>query len=154
MLIEPWALCLVEDKMLRLEEFNRMSVKHIEIIDEWWASVKDHNFSEDSPFSKVLPTDHGFMIFHNNDPICSIFLYPINGSQIAIVGFPISNPVADKQIRREALSILVAGIENKAKSMQYNFLFSYAGNMVAKSFFERFGFVRGNENITNFVKKL
>ena len=153
---EPLELCLemVNRMNFKLEEFNRTSNHHIGIINQWWEKVEDHNFSKDSPFSQILPTDHGFMVFHNEDPICSIFLYPIYGSQIAIIGFPISNTLADKEVRREALSLLVAGVEAKAKALQYKFLFSYAGNMVAKQFFGRFGFKSGNENITNFVKKL
>lgn len=139
---------------LKLEEFTRLSKRHLDIIDSWWEKVEDHKFSKDNPFSRVLPTDHGFMVFNDDEPICSIFLYPIFGAQMAIIGFPVASPVADKGVRKEALSFLVAEVEAKAKALQYKYLFSYAGNSVGKGFFEKHGFSKGNENITNFIKRL
>ena len=140
--------------MFKLEEFTRISQKHIEIINEWWNHVEDHSFSEEKQFSSYLSTDHGFMVFKDDKPVCAIFLYPIYGSPIAIMGFPISNKEASKEIRREALEFLVAGLEKRARFLQYKILFGYAGNTVAKQFYSRSGFMKATENITNFVKKL
>ena len=140
--------------MLKLEEFNRASKRHEDIINSWWNEVEDHSFSEEKQFSSYLSTDHGFMVFKDDKPVCAIFLYPIYGSPIAIVGFPISNKEASKEIRREALEFLVAGLEKRARFLQYKILFGYAGNTVAKQFYSRSGFMKATENITNFVKKL
>ena len=140
--------------MLKLEEFNKISKKHIDIINEWWNHVDDHSFSQEKQFSQYLSTDHGFMIWDDDKPICAVFLYPIYGSPIAIMGFPISNQNAFKEIRREALKMLVAEVEKKARSLQYGLLFGYAGNAVAKEFYNRSGFMKATEGITNFIKKL
>lgn len=139
---------------LKLEEFSRVDRDKLGIIDLWWAEVKDHSFSDKRPFSAYLCTDYGLMVYEDKRPICAIFLYPIMGSCIAIVGFPISNPLVTKELRREALKLLVAGAEEKAKKMQFSLLFGYAGNMVAKKFYDKFGFMKATENITNFIKKV
>lgn len=155
MLTELLVLYLVEDNLnLKLEEFNRLSEKHIGIINEWWANVSDHSFSQEKQFSSFLSTDHGFMVWDEDKPICAVFLYPIYGSPVAIMGFPISNQNAFKEVRRKALELLVAGVEKKARSLHYALLFGYAGNTVAKEFYGRAGFMKAAENITNFIKKL
>lgn len=94
------------------------------------------------------------MVWDDDKPICAVFLYPIFGSPIAIMGFPISNPNAFKDVRRKALEMLVAGVEDKARKLQYSLLFGYAGNAVAKEFYNRSGFMKAAENISNFIKKL
>lgn len=137
-----------------VEEFSRISERPIGIINEWWNAVEDHSFSKEKEFSKYLATDHGFMVWDEDKPICAVFLYPIFGSPIAIIGFPISNPNAFKEQRRQALELLMAEVEKKARKLQYSLIFGYAGNNPAKAFYDRFGFFRANDNISNFIKKL
>jgi hypothetical protein len=100
-------------------------------------------------------TDFGFICFNSEDrPIVAIFLYPVAGCQMAMIGFPIANPNVFRDERQEALSLLVAGVEKEAKRMQYTYLVSYAGSKGAVELFNRENYKVADQSVTQFVKRL
>ena len=131
----------------KLEVFNKHSRKHTELISLWWKDKTDVQVEQ-------TMTDHGFMVFSDDRPIAAVFLYPVYGCKMAMIGFPIANPLVFKEERRMALAALVAEVERAAKTLQYDYLLSYAGSNGAKEMFNRLGYVKGDENVINFVKKL
>lgn len=132
----------------KLEEFMKHSRKHSELLNLWWNEKTGENHSDE------IASDHGFMVWNDDRPIAAIFLYPVYGCKMAMIGVPISNPLVFKEERREALSFLVAGVEKKAKSLHYDYLMTYAGSNGAKEMFSRIGYTKGDENVVNYCKKI
>jgi hypothetical protein len=96
-------------------------------------------------------SEYGFVCVDDLDPVAVMFFFPVMGSKIAMVGYPIANPNSDK--RREALIMIVAEIEKYAKKMGYKWLVSYPGNEAAQSLFRSFEYVPGDSCI-NYIKRL
>ena len=146
---ELLVLYSVEDNLsFKLEEFAKHSRKHSELLQLWWNDKTGENHSDD------VASDHGFMVWNDDRPIAAIFLHPVYGCKMALIGTPIANPLVFKEERRAALDFLVAGVEEKAKSLHYDYLMTYAGSNGAKEMFSRIGYVKGDENVINYCKKI
>lgn len=132
---------------LKLETFDRFSAKHNWFLHTW---TKARNFD--------LPTecmsDYGFMAFDGETPLAAMFMYPVVGADFALVGFPISEPRADKDERKQAIDTLVAEIEKVAKTLNYKFLVSYPGNKASQAIFERLEYASPERDVIQFIKKL
>ena len=94
------------------------------------------------------------MVYDDERPIVSVFLYPVLGSAMAMIGFPIANPLVFHEKRREALSFLVAGVEAKAKYLKYELLVSYAGNKGARELWNRENYKIADKEVVQFYKRL
>jgi len=134
--------------MFKLVEFNKGNHEIHEMINLWWAGHMDKQLSS------MVKSEYGFMIYDDERPIVCAFLYPTIGSRMALVGFPIANPLVFFEKRREALKHLVAGIENKAKDLKYELLVSYAGNKGACALWDREGYKIADKEVTQFYKRI
>lgn len=147
MLNGHWGLCLGNSHYIK--KFDRSNPATIELIQLWWKEKMDSNLGPD------VMTDFGYMCFDADDrPIAAAFLYPVAGCDMAMVGFPITNPNVFMDERREALECLVAGIEKEAKRMRYKFLVSYAGNKGAAGLWERENYKPLDKSVIQFGKRL
>jgi hypothetical protein len=146
MLTGHWRLSLASHY---IKQFDRTNYKTIELLQLWWKDKTHANLGTD------VMTDFGFICFNSEDrPIVAIFLYPVAGCQMAMIGFPIANPNVFRDERQEALSLLVAGVEKEAKRMQYTYLVSYAGSKGAGELFNRENYKVADQSVTQFVKRL
>lgn len=117
------------------------------ILKSWW-----HARGVD--LDELTATDHGFLISDNNIPIASVFLYPVIDCKMAMIGFPVSNPDIDKDLRREALTELIGCVEARAYHMNYDYLIGYPGNEASMKLFERHNYKVLDENVKQFGKRL
>lgn len=133
---------------LKLERFNLADNTEVGLVNQWWSAKAG------KPLSAAVRSDYGFMAYKDDSPVVAVFLYPTLGSRMAMIGFPVANPIIDKSTRREAISFLVAGVEQFAKELKYDFLVSYAGSKGAVELFERENYRVYDQNVTQFIKGL
>ena len=131
------------------KNFDRKCHKTTELIKLWWEEKTKAKLTNE------IMTDFGFMVFNNEDrPIVAGFLYPVAGCQMAMVGFPIANPLIFQEERREAIAFLVASVEDYAKKLKYDFLVSYAGNKGAIGIWNRENYTVLDKEVIQFGKRL
>jgi hypothetical protein len=134
--------------VLRLEKFDKGNRELHDLINLWWLDKSEKELSS------AVKSEYGFMVFDDERPIVCAFLYPTLGSRMALIGFPIANPLVFFEKRREAIKHLVAGMEAFAKELKYDFLISYAGSKGAKDMWDRQGYLIADKDVTQFYKRL
>ena len=129
-------------------QFNKGNCEIHEMINLWWLDKSDKELSS------MVKSEYGFMIYDDERPIVCCFLYPTIGSRMAMIGFPIANPLVFHDKRREALKALVAGVESFAKDLKYDLLVSYAGSNGAKELWNRENYKIADKEVVQFYKRL
>ena len=120
--------------------------QHYKLIESWWIEREGA-----APQPDML-SHYGWISFFNQRPIAALWLYPILGSKVAWVGWPIANPDSGKLERNLALDTVFDKIENTAKEMGYKYIWTTSGvNPVQNRLKER-GYKQGDSNITQYWK--
>jgi len=108
-------------------EFNirRLKDSDWETLVSWW---------EKWPEWTVMPKDFfpdngkgGFIVEKNDKPIVAGFLYLTN-SKGALLEWIVSDPDYRESDRNNAVELLITGVENVCKSMNYKYVFSIGRN--------------------------
>lgn len=100
-----------------------MTVKRINtqelypILQSWWDG---HNFPHVSP--SILP-EYNFVCYNEDKPVYSISFYNTD-SNLVWLGFPVSNPYVENTDRRGCFKHLIEGVEEYAKELNYQVLFT------------------------------
>jgi len=134
--------------MLKVVEFNKGNSSIHDLISLWWQE----RFSKD--LSGLVRSEYGFMAYDDERPIACVFFYPTIGSSMAMIGFPLANPLVFAEKRREALTALVVAVEEKAKYLKYDLLVSYAGNKGAQELWNRENYKIADKEVVQFYKRL
>jgi len=132
----------------KLVQFNLCTIPEVGLVKKWWQDKAG------KPLSDAVRSDYGFMAYKDDKPIVAVFLYPTLGSRMAMIGFPVANPEIDIGDRRDAISFLVAEVEQFAKGLNYHYLVSYAGSKGAVEMFERENYGVFDKDVTQFIKRL
>jgi hypothetical protein len=95
------------------------------------------------------------MVFNDADrPLAALFAYPVVGGSLALLGFPIANPNAFRDERRDALKALATAAESAMRKLNYSYVVSYAGSKGAKELFSRLEWHKAETQVELFVKDL
>lgn len=123
---------------------RRMSEEDYSIASDWW---KGH-------IGRALPracvSDYGYM----SDDVACMFLFPVMGCKMAMIGWPIGNPESSKDARDASFPLLIEFIEDEAKSMGYDWLTTYASRKSVNERFEAAKYLVGDNPVTQYVKHL
>jgi hypothetical protein len=105
---------------------------------EWWLSWKDW---QAHPTKDMLPDNGkgGFIVEYNNKPIVAGFLYLTN-SKVGWLEWIISNPKYKGKNRKEALELLITGVENVAKQQGCTCILSIGRNKSLIKIHEKLGY--------------
>ena len=132
--------------------------------------VKKHNKIDVFPTYKKWCQEHGF-------PIMDIQLFPENAfmvylqennfdvplymvwfwhtdSSMAQVGFPVSNKSISKNKKQGALDFLFNEVSKYAKRKKYLLLFTTSNTESIVDSLKKSGFVYGDQNVSQFLKKI
>lgn len=120
---------------------------HNGFIQKWWESRQDIDF----PVG-LLP-DIGKVMYDEEHPVAAAFLYTTN-SKIAWVGWPISDPESDKDIRDEALDRIFRNLHDLAKQKKHTMIWSTSGIPSLQERLERLGYIVGDKGINQYFKEL
>lgn len=90
----------------------------------WWKWWKWPNMAKE-----LLPMNGcgGLMVYKGDIPIAAGFLY-LSNSKVAWLDWIVSNPEYRDKDRKEALELLITGLENVAKLQGYSIIISIARN--------------------------
>ncbi len=117
--------------------------EHYDLIKKWW---QDHNWL---PIDKNILPKTGLIV---NDCVAG-FLYQTDSS-LAWVEWIVSDKNSDKKLRKESLYILINELTNIAKDMGFTHTWSWLENENLIKYFTEQGYVFGDRNMTNVIKRL
>lgn len=86
--------------------------------------------------------------------LAAVFMYPVMESKVCFLGWPVTNPAADKNLRRKALDNVIIEAEYKAKRMGYMFMNTYASVDAVELRFVEHGYIYGDKSVNQLIKKL
>ena len=119
-----------------------------EILCEWW---KDWRWTP--PAKDFLP-ETGYMIYYNDEPICAGYVYMTN-SNVVLLEWIISNfKFKNKEIRKEALLMLIQTITSLAEGLGKKYIYSLLKNQPLIELYKKLGYLEGDSNATEMIKKL
>jgi|TARA_R110000803_G_scaffold105384_2_gene173587 hypothetical protein len=119
-----------------------------DILVQWW---KDWRWTP--PKKDFLP-EMGYMVYYNDEPICAAYLY-ITNSKVVLLEFIISNfKFKDKLIRKEALLMLIQTVTSLAEGLGKKYVYSLLKSKSLIEIYSDLGFVKGDTNSQEMLKKL
>ena len=131
-----------------------ISIRAYEQVDfpklaQWWVSrtsveISPRTLSE----TGFVASDDVF------GDICAIFLYPIQGSEVCWIGWPISDPESPSELRDEALDAMLTVTHEEAKNRGYGVILTTTGIPAVGSRLEKHGYNIGDTGIAQYWKEL
>ena len=119
---------------------------------KWW---KDNRFPPPD-FDYLPQVDgvlQGIMVYNDDVEICGGFIINTTVPKGAMIEYIVANfEVKDRELRKEALRLLINTICDVCKEMSKTFLFTSLKNKGLKKSFEDCGFVIGSQNTTEMIK--
>ena len=120
-------------------------------LKEWWMW---HRFPP-PPIELLDNLRFGIMVHNDTENICSGFIFFTNAKQYGLMEYIVSTyKVRDKQLREQALILLIDSLIQIAKSKGVKVLFSSLKNQNLKKHYLKSGFIEGSTNTTEMICKL
>lgn len=123
---------------------RKVTRKDLPIIQQWWKQRLDINFNLE------ILSDFGYMVDNN----AALFLYPVMGSKVAWLGWPISNPETSKEDRDKALNCLFDIIHKEAKELGFKYIWTTSGVSPVQERLVKQNYVVGDTNINQYWRQL
>jgi hypothetical protein len=127
---------------MELQQYN--ASKHYEDCVIWWK------LREFPVVPQAMLSHTGFVV----EGVAACWYYPVFGSGFCYLGFPVTNPSVDKEKRDQALDLIMENIIDTTKKLGYKYLITTTGLDVMRNKFNKHGFVLGDQNIDQFIKRL
>lgn len=106
---------------------------------KWWLGWKDWRVH---PSKEMLPGNGtgGFMVESDGKPIVAGFLYLTN-SKVAWLEWIVSDPEYKGKDRKEAIELLINGVENVARKQGFEIILSVGRNKSLLKIHEEMGYI-------------
>lgn len=130
---------------------NLIETDYIELLD-WW---KWHRFP--APSRELLPDDisTGVMVSKNGENICAGFVYATSSSNLYWIEWIVSTyKVRDKQIRKEAIRILIDTLSGLVSEVNGKYIYTSLKNQNLVQSYLDCGFIKGSEGTIEMMKLL
>jgi len=128
-------------KLIKTQEFYPT-------MKEWWNG---HNFEPVSP--SMLP-EFTFVCYNDNDtPVYSMCFYNTD-SNLAWIGWQISNPKVSKKDTKGCFKLLFEEVEEHAIKNNYQVLFTTTKHPSVEATLEGLGFKAGDTTVNQYIKIL
>jgi len=121
-----------------------------DILVKWWK-----DWGGVPPVKDFLPEDGegGFIVYEDNTPICSGFIYVTNSS-VAWVDWIVSNrEYRKKPNRAQAIDLLIDTLNNVAKVTGCKYIYAHNNNTHLINRFTSNGYLKGSKS-TELIKKI
>lgn len=118
-----------------------------ETINSWWLEHLKLSFPKD------YVSKYG-VVAYDPAPQAVIFMYPTLGSSMALLGFPVVNPKANRKERDEALDAAYTEIRRRAKGLGYSSLWTWSGVPPVMGRLSKLGYTGTDEEVTIFKQDL
>jgi len=120
---------------------------HEKLVKQWWES------RQNIEFPARLLSDTGMVAYHESRPVAAAFLYLTN-SKVAWIGWPISDPESDAEVRSEALNAVFENLQSEARRNGHELIFTISGIPALQKRLEGLGYVVADEGINQYFKEL
>lgn len=131
----------MEVKLVKTEDFYN-TMKH-------WCD--GNNFVHISP--SMLPETTFVCINDNGVPVYSMCFYNTD-SNLCWIGWQLANPYVDKVDRKGCFNFLFESIENYAKSLNYQVVFTTTNTPSVEGTLVSRGFEQGDLNVNHYIKNI
>ena len=123
---------------------------HGELVSGWWRARFDQ------PLPLDVLSESGYVAFNRGSgrPIAALWLYPIKGSKVAWIGWPLADPESNKEERTAALDALYDIIHVRAKEAGYRYIWTTSNTPPVESRLKGYGYVIGDKNVNQYWKIL
>ena len=131
-------------------EFRKLNSNDHDTICKWWKWWRWPQIPRE-----MLPDngESGFMIEKNNIPIVACFLF-ITNSKGAKLEWIVSNPDYRENDRKQAIEMLINGVENICKSLGCKYIFSIGRNKHLLDTHKKLGWVVDTTPSYEIIKKI
>ena len=129
-------------------ETREYTSQDFSLLASWWQSRQQVDLSPS------ILSDTGYIALSDGQPIAALFLYPIQGSEVCWIGWPISDQESPSEARSEALDALFEVVHLQARDRGYKLVWTTSGVPVVQQRLERHGYEMGDENIKQYWKGL
>ena len=127
---------------LRVRQITKKDFKQLAEWWRWW--FKNDLQYEDmlNPNSGFFPADGegGYIVEKNNENIAAGFLWLTNSKQ-AFFGYMVSNYKYRQEDRQYAMDVLITTVEQIAKKLGYNYIFTITRNMYMQNKHKKLGWL-------------
>lgn len=132
--------------MIEIRDLTLDNTELLADVQKWWTQ------REGVDFNVEILSDYGFMAFsvQSSRPIAALWLYPIMGSKVAWMGWPIADPESGRLERSIALDQLLDKVKETAQEMGYTRIWTTSGVPPVKARLEKHGYLRGDTNIDQY----
>lgn len=124
------------------------SIKDFEMVQNWWKHYNGR------PLNPDCVSDYGYIYALEDKAIMALFLFPVMGCAMAMVGWPVANPESSKDERNVAFPLLLEFIEDEARLLGYDWLTTYASRSSVNKRFEEAKYLTGDVNVTQYIKPI
>lgn len=122
-----------------------------ETLKGFWSQYKDW---ETSPVPETVLPPYGCVVEVDNKIVSAGFLYETKGHGCSWMEWVVADPKANKELRDKSLDLLIDTINSHAKNEGYQFVFTCVMHPKLMERYERHGFMKGDSNMTNMIKRL
>ena len=124
-------------------------LKDYQTVKKWWIA---HNWptiplKSLSPQGLIVLTDDG-------TPVAAGWLYTCQRTNLGWYEYTVPNPEVSKETRAEGIKVLLAEIDNVAKSSGVEFIFSSSNHPSLINHLQSAGFNQTDTGMTHFIKKV
>jgi len=132
---------------MEVRTFKRTDDTEIRTVLSWWKSRSDG-------INPDFLSDFGYMVWDGERPLVACFLFPIVGSKIAWLGWPVASPESTKEERDSALPLLFSRMHRDASLMGYAWIWTTSGHPGVQKRLESSGYALGDVGINQYWKEL
>tara|TARA_R110000796_G_scaffold186460_1_gene303367 strand:- start:10747 stop:11148 length:402 start_codon:yes stop_codon:yes gene_type:complete len=119
-----------------------------DILCKWW---KDWKWT--APAKDFLP-DMGYMVYYNDKPICAGYMYVTNSNVVLLEWIISSFEFKDRKIRKEAIFMLIQTITLLSANLGKKYVYSLLKSKSLIDIYQEIGYLKGDSNTQEMIKKL
>jgi hypothetical protein len=128
---------------MRVRPLNKES--HLPVIKSYWIS----RFKSDLP--EEVMSEKGLVVeAPDGRVIASVFLYFTLYSNICFMGWPIADPVTEKEERSKALDLLFTEAPKYVKNMGYARIWTMSSVTAVDERLKKTGYLLGDQNVNQY----
>lgn len=126
---------------------RKLETQDFDMVNNWFYRQTS------SPLAPACISEHGYL-YSLTKPVACLYFFPVQGSKMAMIGWPVANPESSKEERDYAFPLLIKHIEDLARSEGYDWITTYASRTSVASRFHKAGYSIGDESVTQYLKHI